>query len=114
MDMLGEQGFGNYRSLLESVSLHPMMGTYLTSIRNRKADPRTGRVPDENYAREVMQLFTIGLHQLNPDGTEKRDASGNPIETYTASDVSNLARVFTGYDIDRSDGVRIPVPGQDS
>ena len=69
MDMLATRGFGNYRDLLESVSLHPMMGAYLTSLRNRKADPRTGRVPDENYAREVMQLFSIGLQQLNDDGS---------------------------------------------
>lgn len=96
MDMLGEQGFGNYRSLLESVSLHPMMGTYLTSIRNRKADPRTGRVPDENYAREVMQLFSIGLQQLNADGSVKQ-SGGVPLETYGPTDIAGLAKVFTGW-----------------
>lgn len=96
MDMLGQQGFGNYRSLLESVSLHPMMGTYLTSIRNRKADPRTGRVPDENYAREVMQLFSIGLQQLNADGSV-RQSGGVPMETYSPTDIAGLARVFTGW-----------------
>lgn len=96
MDMLGEQGFGNYRSLLESVSLHPVMGTYLTSIRNRKADPRTGRVPDENYAREVMQLFSVGLHQLNADGSVKQ-AGGVPLETYGPTDIAGLAKVFTGW-----------------
>lgn len=96
MDMLGEQGFGNYRSLLESVSRHPMMGTYLTSIRNRKADPRTGRVPDENYAREVMQLFSIGLQQLNADGSVKQ-SGGVPLETYGPTDIAGLARVFTGW-----------------
>jgi len=96
LDMLGEKGFGNYRDLLESVSLHPMMGTYLTSIRNRKADPRTGRVPDENYAREVMQLFSIGLLQLNADGTV-RQSGGVPLETYGPSDIAGLARVFTGW-----------------
>ena len=96
LDMLGEKGLGNYRDLLESVSLHPMMGTYLTSMRNRKADPRTGRVPDENYAREVMQLFSIGLQELNPDGTPKA-VNGAPKETYGPADIAGLAKVFTGW-----------------
>ena len=72
-----------------------MMGTYLTSLRNRKADPRTGRVPDENYAREVMQLFSIGLQQLNADGSVKQ-ANGVALETYTPADIAGLAKVFTG------------------
>jgi len=96
MDMLATQGLGNYRELLEAVSLHPMMGTYLTSLRNRKADPRTGRVPDENYAREVMQLFSIGLLQLNDDGSVKQ-ANGAALETYTPADIAGLAKVFTGF-----------------
>lgn len=96
LDMLGEHGFGNYRELLEAVSRHPMMGTYLSHIRNRKADPRTGRVPDENYAREVMQLFSIGLVQLNDDGSAKQ-ANGAPVETYGPSDIAGMARVFTGW-----------------
>ena len=96
LDMLGDKGFGNYRELLESVSLHPLMGTYLTSIRNRKADPRTGRVPDENYAREVMQLFSIGLVQLEADGTP-RQSGGVPLETYGPADIAGLAKVFTGW-----------------
>lgn len=111
-DTLVKNAFGNFRQLLEDVTLHPAMGYYLNTRGNQKENASTGRVPDENYAREVMQLFTIGLHQLNPDGTEKVDASGNPVETYTSSDVSGLARVFTGYDFDRSDGVRLAVPGQ--
>ncbi|MFN9772833.1 MAG: DUF1800 family protein [Burkholderiales bacterium] len=97
MDMLGRNAFGNFRTLLQDVSLHPMMGLYLTHLRNRKADPATGRVPDENYAREVMQLFTIGLHQLNLDGTVKLDARNEPIETYRIDDVVGLAKVFTGF-----------------
>jgi len=96
LDMLGDKGLGNYRELIESVSRHPMMGIYLSSIRNRKADPRTGRVPDENYAREVMQLFTIGLHQLNDDGSEQT-ANGAPIDTYGPSDIAGMAKVFTGF-----------------
>jgi uncharacterized protein (DUF1800 family) len=96
LDMLGTQSFGNYRSLLESVSRHPMMGSYLSSMRNRKADARTGRVPDENYAREVMQLFSIGLQQLNDDGSA-RQSNGAVLETYTPSDIAGLAKVFTGF-----------------
>jgi uncharacterized protein (DUF1800 family) len=97
MDMLGRNAFGNFRTLLEDVSLHPMMGLYLTHLRNRKADPAVGRVPDENYAREVMQLFTIGLYQLNLDGTVKLDSRNEPIDTYTIDDVVGLAKVFTGF-----------------
>ena len=96
-DMLGEKAFGNYRDLLESVSLHPMMGTYLTSLRNQKEDAASGRVPDENYAREVMQLFSIGLYQLNGDGSVKTDSNAVPLETYTHDDISGLAKVFTGW-----------------
>jgi uncharacterized protein (DUF1800 family) len=96
MDTLAEKSFGNYRDLLEGVSRHPMMGAYLTSLRNRKADPRTGRVPDENYAREVMQLFSIGLHELNADGTTRMNGS-TPLETYTPDDIAGLAKVFTGW-----------------
>lgn len=96
LDMLGTKGFGSYRELIESVSRHPMMGTYLTSLRNRKADPRTGRVPDENYAREVMQLFSIGLLQLNDDGSV-RQGNGAALETYTPADIAGLAKVFTGF-----------------
>jgi uncharacterized protein (DUF1800 family) len=96
-DTLGQHAFGNYRQLPEAVTLHPMMGMYLTMMRNQKEDAATGRVPDENYAREVMQLFSIGLHELNADGTLRRDASGEPIETYTHDDISGLAKVFTGW-----------------
>jgi uncharacterized protein (DUF1800 family) len=96
LDMLGDKGLGSYRELLQSVSLHPMMGIYLSHQRNQKADPRTGRVPDENYAREVMQLFSIGLHELNNDGSVKTSA-GNPVETYAPADIAGLAKVFTGW-----------------
>jgi uncharacterized protein (DUF1800 family) len=96
LDTLGRHAFGNFRDLLEAVSLHPMMGLYLSHLRNQKEDPARGRVPDENYAREVMQLFTIGLYELNQDGTLKL-AGGQPKETYTNADVTGLARVFTGF-----------------
>ena len=102
MDMLTAKGTGSYRELLESVALHPAMGTYLSHLYNRKEDPTNGRVPDENFAREVMQLFSIGLHLINDSG-QAIDLDGRVladderhIETYTAADVSGLAKVFTG------------------
>lgn len=105
-DGLGRHAFGNFRDLLEFVTLSASMGAYLNTAGNQKEDPATGRVPDENYAREVMQLFTIGLYELEPDGALRRDAEGRPVETYGAADVTELARVFTGYQIDDS-GPRI-------
>jgi uncharacterized protein (DUF1800 family) len=96
-DILVNNAFGNYRTLLEQVSLHPMMGIYLSALRNQKEDPARGRVPDENYAREIMQLFSIGLYQLNNDGTIKRNSNGVPLETYTHADIQGLAKVFTGW-----------------
>lgn len=101
-DALGRHAFGNFRDLLEAVTLSVAMGVYLNTAGNQKEDPGTGRVPDENYAREVMQLFTIGLYELHPDGSLRRDTQGQPIETYDADDVSQLARVFTGYEVDES------------
>ena len=95
MDILVEHAFGNYRDLLEDVTYSVAMAEYLTYMRNRKENPSTGRVPDENYAREIMQLFTIGLVELNMDGTQ-RLSGGEPIETYTNEDVTGLSRVFTG------------------
>ena len=98
LDMLGSDGLTTYRQLLESVSRHPMMGTYLSHLKNQKADPRSGRVPDENYAREVMQLFSIGLVELNEDGSARTPgAAAAAVDTYTPSDISGLARVFTGF-----------------
>ncbi len=102
-DMLGRLGFGNFRDLLHAVTLHPVMGAFLNTRGNQKEDPATGRVPDENYAREVMQLFTIGLHQLNLDGTPRLGGNGLPIDSYGQSDVTQLARVFTGYQLDLTD-----------
>ncbi|MBI5717973.1 MAG: DUF1800 domain-containing protein [Burkholderiales bacterium] len=97
LDLLAEKGFGSYRELLESVSRHPMMGLYLSHLRNQKADAATGRVPDENYAREVMQLFSIGLVELNLDGSAKAGSGGAAIETYAPADIAGLAKVFTGW-----------------
>lgn len=95
-DMLGRSAFGNYRQFLEDVALHPMMGLYLSHRGNQKEDAATGRVPDENFAREIMQLFSIGLYQLNLDGSVKT-SGGKPVETYTHDDIAGLAKVFTGF-----------------
>ncbi|GAB2904880.1 DUF1800 family protein [Uliginosibacterium flavum] len=95
-DMLGRNAFGDFRSLIEEVSRHPMMGIYLSHLKNQKEDPTKGRVPDENYARELMQLFTIGLYELNLDGSPKLK-NGVPIETYDMDDITGLAKVFTGF-----------------
>ncbi len=96
LDMLGDKGFTTYRELLESVALHPLMGLYLSHLRNQKADLNTGRIPDQNFARESMQLLSIGLVQLNADGTP-RLVNGQPVETYGPADVAGLSRVFTGF-----------------
>jgi uncharacterized protein (DUF1800 family) len=100
VDLLETHAFGTYRELLEAVTLSPGMGVYLNMRGNRKADPASGRVPDENYAREVLQLFSLGLVALNADGTPQRDAAGNSIETYNQDTITGLARVFTGWDYD--------------
>jgi len=96
-DILVRNAFGNYRDLLEEVTLNPMMGIYLSMRRNEKADPAQNILPDENYAREVMQLFSLGLDLLNPDGTPQLDENGLAIPTYTQNDILNFARVFTGW-----------------
>jgi uncharacterized protein (DUF1800 family) len=93
-DMLGNDAFGNYRQLLQDVTLSPMMGQFLSMLGNDKGNATTD--PDENYAREVMQLFTIGLWQLNDDGSQQL-ANGQPIATYSNTDVMGLAAVFTGF-----------------
>ncbi len=99
-DILVTNAFGNFRDLLEEVTYAPAMGIYLTYWQNQAEDPETGRMPDENYAREVMQLFTIGLEELNDDGTPRLGADGQPIPTYDNSDVTGLAKVFTGLSLD--------------
>lgn len=95
-DTLLEHAFGNYRELLRAVTLHPTMGVYLSHINNSKARPAANIYPDENYAREVMQLFSIGLFELNPDGSEITDSEGRPIATYGNEDIREFARIFTG------------------
>ncbi len=96
-DMLARNAFGNYRTLLEEVTLHPAMGTYLSMLGNQKAVAGTNLRPDENYAREMMQLFSIGLVQLNLDGSVRTDAAGQPLPTYNQDVIEGFAKVFTGW-----------------
>ena len=103
-DMLGADAFGNFRTLLQDVTLSPMMGQFLNMLGNDKGNANTD--PDENYAREVMQLFTVGLYLLNDDGSQKLDSTGRPIPTYSNTDVMGLAKVFTGFSWN--------IPGNDS
>ena len=103
-DMLVAGTRRSFRQLLEDVTLNPAMGLFLNTRGNQKENATTGRQPDENYAREVMQLMTIGLVQLEQDGRARVDANGRPLDTYTLDDVTNLARVFTGYDLDIRSG----------
>ena len=111
-DLLVANAFGNYRSLLEAVTLNPAMGVYLNTRGNQKEDAATGRQPDENYGREVMQLFTIGLYQLNDDGSVKTGGDGKPLETYDLATVTNIARTFTGWDFDKTGSTAITNPLQ--
>ncbi|WP_235513643.1 MULTISPECIES: DUF1800 domain-containing protein [unclassified Sphingomonas] len=94
-DLLLDHAFGNYRDLLGAITRSPAMGSFLSSAGSRKANPSNGSMPDENFARELMQLFTLGVYQLEQDGSV-RMSNGVPLETYTQDDVSQLARVFTG------------------
>ena len=96
-DVLAQNAFGNYRTLLEEVTLHPAMGVYLSMLGNEKPNPTLNIRPDENYARELMQLFSIGLVELNIDGTEKLDAFGQPIPTYNQAIIEGFAHVYTGW-----------------
>jgi uncharacterized protein (DUF1800 family) len=103
-DILEANCFGTFRNLLEQITRSHAMGRYLTYDRNRRADPNGTRVPDENYAREIVQLFTIGLWMLELDGTRTTDSNGQPIPAYTQDDVLGLARVFTGFRSEEPNG----------
>ena len=103
MDLLARDAFGNYRQILEDVTLSPAMGDYLNMLGNDKEDPASGQNPNENYAREILQLFSIGLRELFPDGTLELDAGGLPIPTYDQQTVMGFARVFTGWNFGGSD-----------
>jgi uncharacterized protein (DUF1800 family) len=96
-DLLSRDALGSFRTLLEDVTLSPAMGEYLNMMHNNKPDPATGVHADQNYAREIMQLFTIGLVQLNIDASVKTDGSGNPLPTYTLDEIVGLSNVLTGW-----------------
>ena len=102
LDVLWDNALGNYRDIMEGVSTSVAMGSFLTYLGNVKANPATGAIPDENYARELMQLFTIGLYELNMDGSQVLSA-GAPVATYSQADVSQAARVWTGYNYASAD-----------
>ena len=93
-DIFQNNAFGNFRTMLEEITYSPAMGRYLTYLANQKEN--STRTPDENYAREITQLFTIGVDELNIDGTVRRDLLGNAIPAYTADDIKGMAKVFTG------------------
>jgi len=96
-DMLARNAFGNYRQLIEDVTLHPAMGMYLSMLGNQRPDPARNIRPDENYARELMQLFTIGLVELNLDGSVRLDGQDNPVPTYDQQVIEGFAHVYTGW-----------------
>ena len=102
-DMLGDDAFANFRQLLGDVTLHPVMGHYLTMKGNTKTNP------NENFAREIMQLFGVGLYMLQPDGTLMLDTTGKPIPTYTQPIVTSFAQVYTGWDQNNTTKPVIPV-----
>ena len=102
--MLRDRAFGNFYDLLLAVTLSPVMGDYLDMANNNKANVAAGTEPNENYAREILQLFSVGLYQLNPDGTRKLDAAGKPLPTYDQDEIEGFAHVFTGWTYP-------PVPG---
>ncbi len=103
-DMLLKNAFGSYRTFLYDVTLHPCMGAYLSHLRNAREDPENNLFPDENYAREIMQLFSIGLWELNPDGSKKLGPGGQPIPTYNNATIQNFAKVFTGLTLKKAGG----------
>ncbi len=107
-DLLAQNAFGNFRELMEIVTLNPSMGVYLSMLGNEKPDAARNIRPDENYARELMQLFTIGLVELNPDGTEKLDAQGQPIPSYTQEIIEGFAHVYTGWTFGGSPAFHLP------
>ena len=105
-DMLLTGAFGNFRDLMEAVTLHPAMGRYLDMLRNDKPDKNTGRIPNENYAREILQLFSIGLNRVWPDGTLMINSKGDLIPTYDQNTIIGFSHVFTGWDYNYTGGLR--------
>ncbi len=109
--LLRDNAFANFRTLLEKVTLHPAMGRFLDMANNRKADANRGISPNENFAREILQLFAVGVNLLNDDGTEKKGPDGRPIEAYTQDEIKGFSRVFTGWTYPTRAGVT-PNPNQ--
>lgn len=115
-DILQNHAFGNYEDLLYDIAVHPCMGFYLTHLNNPREIPEENIHPDQNFARELMQLFTIGLYELHPDGSRKTDSLGQWIPTYDQNDIAELAKVFTGLgvgDVVENDWVDEPYFGLD-
>jgi uncharacterized protein (DUF1800 family) len=106
MDVLNKHAFGNYRDLLEAVTLTPAMGYYLNMMGSEKEDAKSKKMPNENYAREVLQLFSVGLVQLNPDGSRKLGSDGKPLATYDEDTVKGFAQAFTGWHFAGNDNTK--------
>jgi len=102
-DILKNNAFGNYKDILEKIALHPAMGVFLSHQGNKKTNIERHITPDENFARELIQLFSVGLYKLNLDGSYILNSKGNRVPTYTQKDIEELARVFTGFDLGRGD-----------
>ena len=96
-NILFQNAFGNFETLLNQITLSPSMGYWLTMVNNDKGNPATGREPNQNYAREIMQLFSIGLVELNLGGDPILDATGQPIPTYDQNTIAQFANIFTGW-----------------
>jgi uncharacterized protein (DUF1800 family) len=107
-DILIQKAFGNYRDILGEITLNPVMGEYLSMKGNRKPDEAENIQPDENFARELLQLFSIGLEMLNEDGTPQLDDGGVPLPTYNQDTIQNFARVFTGWHFANAEDFRWP------
>jgi uncharacterized protein (DUF1800 family) len=105
-DTLLTHSFGNFKDLLKAVTLHPAMGRYLDMLRNDKPDKTTGRIPNENYAREILQLFSVGLNRMWPDGSLMLNSKGEPVPTYDQNAIIGFAHAFTGWDYNYTGGYR--------
>jgi uncharacterized protein (DUF1800 family) len=110
-DILVNGAFGNYRDLLGNVTRSPAMGAYLSMLANQKPDVVANVRPDENYAREILQLFSIGLVELHPDGSVRLDNQGQPIPSYDQFHIKTFAHVFTGWHFGNCDGFLFCFPG---
>lgn len=109
-DILNNHAFGNYKDLLKAISLCPATGSFLTYLPNRIQANKKHQAPDENYARELLQLFSIGLIELEENGQPLRDKKGNLIETYDQRTISELAHVFTGFELDTTHAISVKNP----